>query len=193
MSATHKQAAAPRRFWRLGLFRRNQDGATAVEFALVAPPFLAIMFAIIETGMIYFTTQVMEKAVYNAGRTIMTGAVMRTPGPPAAKIARFKTEMCGQVSWFINCGDLVYDVQAYQTFGDTDQNLPVRDGNLDMGVLPRFNPGTAGQVVVVRVYLPVQVYTSFLDNLPNLAGNKRLVYGVYAFKNEPFGTTGTGT
>lgn len=183
-----------KRRWRgLRLFRRNTEGATAVEFGLLAAPFFGIIFAIIETGMIFFTTQVMERAVYNAGRTIMTGGIARTPGPPAAKLAAFKTTMCGQVNWFVNCNDLVYDIQAFATFGDVDPNLPIRNGDLDMGSLPRFNPGKAGEVVLVRVYLPTQVYTSFIDGLPNLSGNKRLVYGVYAFKNEPFGASGSGT
>jgi len=34
-------------------FIRQQDGATAVEFAMVAAPFLAMMFAIIETALVH--------------------------------------------------------------------------------------------------------------------------------------------
>jgi len=35
-------------------FIHQQDGATAVEFAMVAAPFLAMMFAIIETAIVFF-------------------------------------------------------------------------------------------------------------------------------------------
>ncbi|HRJ69320.1 MAG TPA: pilus assembly protein [Beijerinckiaceae bacterium] len=173
-------------------FRRSRDGATAVEFGLIAMPFFMLLFAIIETGMIFFTSGVVDKAVYNAGRQIMVGAVARTPGPPAAKLTKFKTDLCNQLSWFVDCNDIVLDVQSFKTYGDVDPSIPVRNGDLDMASLPRFNPGQAGEIVLVRAYYPVKVYTSFLDGLPNLNGNRRLIMGVYSFKNEPFGKTGTG-
>src|SRR5438045_1580043 len=36
-------------------FARQQDGSTAVEFGLVAAPFLALVFAILETAIIFFS------------------------------------------------------------------------------------------------------------------------------------------
>ena len=42
---------------------RQQDGAAAVEFALVAAPFLALVFAIMETAVIFFSGQALETAV----------------------------------------------------------------------------------------------------------------------------------
>ena len=40
-------------------FARHQDGTAAVEFALVAVPFLALLFAILETALVFFTGQTM--------------------------------------------------------------------------------------------------------------------------------------
>jgi len=37
-------------------FRRSRGGSAAVEFALVAPLFFALLFAIIETAMMFFAT-----------------------------------------------------------------------------------------------------------------------------------------
>ena len=54
-------------------FLRNREGATAVEFALVALPFLAILFAIIELALNFWVTQVLENAVSDASRRIYTG------------------------------------------------------------------------------------------------------------------------
>ena len=39
---------------------RQQDGAAAVEFALVAAPFLAMVFAIMETAIVFFAGQALE-------------------------------------------------------------------------------------------------------------------------------------
>ena len=54
-------------------FARQQDGAAAVEFALVAAPFLALIFAILETAFVFFAGQTLEAAAANSARLIMTG------------------------------------------------------------------------------------------------------------------------
>ena len=41
-------------------FVRQQDGAAAVEFALVAAPFLALTFAILETAFVFFAQQTLD-------------------------------------------------------------------------------------------------------------------------------------
>ena len=54
-------------------FRRNRRGSAAVEFALVAPVFFALLFAIIETAIVFFASQVLETVTQNSARQIMTG------------------------------------------------------------------------------------------------------------------------
>jgi Flp pilus assembly protein TadG len=54
-------------------FRRNRRGSAAVEFALVAPVFFALLFAIIETSIVFFAGQVLETITQDAARTILTG------------------------------------------------------------------------------------------------------------------------
>lgn len=48
---------------------RRQDGAVAVEFGLVAAPFLVLVFAIMETAIIFFSGQALETAVAELGTT----------------------------------------------------------------------------------------------------------------------------
>src|ERR1035437_1140141 len=54
-------------------FARHQDGTAAIEFALVAVPFLALLFAILETALVFFAGQTLETAASDSGRLIMTG------------------------------------------------------------------------------------------------------------------------
>ena len=54
-------------------FARRNDGAAAVEFGMVAAPFLALMFAIMETALVFFASQTLETAVADSARLIMTG------------------------------------------------------------------------------------------------------------------------
>ena len=63
--------ASVRGTWRR--FRRNRRGSAAVEFALVAPAFFALLFAIIETGIMFFAGQVLETVNQNSARMILTG------------------------------------------------------------------------------------------------------------------------
>src|SRR6185437_3168694 len=49
-------------------FARNQDASAAIEFGFVALPFLALLFAILETALVFFANQTLEAAVANAGR-----------------------------------------------------------------------------------------------------------------------------
>ena len=62
-------------------FRRDQRGVTAVEFGMVATPFFALLFAIIETALVFWTTQVLETAVTNASRRVYTCLLYTSPSP----------------------------------------------------------------------------------------------------------------
>jgi len=51
-------------------FAGNRRGSAAVEFALVAPVFFALLFAIIESAMVFFAGQVLETGVQDSGRLL---------------------------------------------------------------------------------------------------------------------------
>ncbi|MBW8857368.1 MAG: pilus assembly protein, partial [Bradyrhizobium sp.] len=53
-------------------FRRNRRGSAAVEFALVAPVFFAVLFAIIELALVFFASQILETVTQDTSRLIMT-------------------------------------------------------------------------------------------------------------------------
>jgi Flp pilus assembly protein TadG len=41
-------------------FRHNRRGSAALQFALVAPVFFALLFAVIETAIVFFASQLLE-------------------------------------------------------------------------------------------------------------------------------------
>ena len=64
-------------------FRRNRHGSAAVEFAMIAPMFIALLFAILESAMVFFASQVLETVTQDSARMIMTGQEQtagKTPG-----------------------------------------------------------------------------------------------------------------
>src|SRR5690606_26334632 len=88
----HSQAGTARTGL-LRAFRRDQSGATAVEFALVAIPFFALMFAILQTALVFFAGQAMETAVANAARLIRTGQAQQQ----GLTAEEFKEQICTQI------------------------------------------------------------------------------------------------
>jgi Flp pilus assembly protein TadG len=59
---------------------RDRDGATALEFALVAPLIFAFTFGIIEVGHLMWTLGALNMAVEDAARCV---SVSNVPTPPA--------------------------------------------------------------------------------------------------------------
>ena len=167
-------------------FRKNAKGAAAVEFALVVVPFLGLFGTILETGMVFLSTQALDQAVTTAGRAIMVGQVAKVAGGAAAQEAYFKKSLCDNAKWFINCADILYDVRAYSSFSATDLSSPVSGHTFNTTGLPRFQPGTSSQIVVARAYYKRPIYADYLgSNLGYLTGGYHLIVGTSVFKNEP--------
>ncbi len=165
-------------------FRRDENGATAVEFGLVALPFFLLTTAILEAALFFFTQTIIEDGLLEASRDIRTGAFQNSGGDEAA----FRAEICGNVSVVVNCGLLEVEVRRFNSFASADFSIPRDpDGNLDPDGLS-FDDTDPSDVVLVRVFYPYQLYFpgNFSGGLANLPGNKRLVAAATAFRIEPF-------
>ena len=109
-------------------FRRNRRGAAAVEFALVAPLFFALLFAIIEVALVFFASQVLETVTQDSARTDhdRSGAGRRnTPRQ------QFKDDLvCAKVTVLFDCENGIYvDVQSYPAFTTVTITDPIDAGN----------------------------------------------------------------
>ena len=173
------------KFFRIGTvrrFARRNDGAAAVEFAMVAAPFLALMFAIMETALVFFASQTLETAVADSSRLIMTGQAQTQNYDAAA----FKTAVCSRIKGLFDCAGIKVDVKTYTSFGSVDNARPV-DANGNLKTNFGYQPGGPGQIVVVRLMYEFPVYASLLGfNLSDLSSGKRLVMATAAFRNEPY-------
>ena len=154
-------------------FRRNRRGSAAIEFALVAPVFFALLFAIIETAIVFFAGQVLETIAQDSARQIMTGQA-QTAGYSQAQ---FKTFVCGRIPALFNCADLYVEVKSYPAFPNVTITDPI-DGGKNFMPPTSYCPGRAGDIVVVRVFYQWPLFVTGLGyNISNLAGSKRLLIG----------------
>lgn len=167
-----------------GRFRGNRRGSVAVEFALVAPLFFALLFAIIETGMVFFASQSLETALQDSARTIMTGEAQ------LANLTKqsFKANIvCANVNVLFDCANGIYvDVRSYPSgFGSVTISDPISGGSFVDNT--QYNPGGPGDIVVVRLFYQWPLFVTGLGyNIANLSGSKRLLAATGAFKNEPY-------
>lgn len=176
-------------------FARHQDGAAAVEFALVAVPFLALLFALLETALVFFAGQTLEAAVTDSARLILTGQAQTGVSPTTGIVGYsqqdFKNAVCARIYGLFDCANGVYvSVQTYSSFGSASTAAPVVNNKLDTTNLP-FNMGNPCAIVVTQLYYQWPIYVSLLgNNLSNLNGGYRLLTATAVFRNEPYGPSG---
>jgi Flp pilus assembly protein TadG len=172
-------------------FGRSRRGSAAVEFALVAPVFFALLFAIIETAIMFFASQVLETITQDSARIIQTGQAMTPGGVSATQTgpltqAQFKNYVCGQIPALFDCNSVSVDVESYPAFANVTINSQIDSANNFISNM-QYNPGVACSIVVVRLFYQWPLYVTGLGyNISNLAGNKRLLAATAAFKNEPY-------
>ena len=192
--AARARRLGPARFAR---FARAQGGAAAVEFALVALPFLALLFAILETALVFFASQSLETTASDTARLIMTGQAQTgispssTTTPPAVGYtqADFKNAACANLSSLFECSKLYVSVNTYDNFNGATTTTPLDTSTgkmtVDVNNLP-YSAGSPGSIVVVQLYYKWPIIVSLLNsNLANI-GDDRLLVATSVFRNEPY-------
>lgn len=186
MSKQHRgparRAHLPRYRW--SCFARADSGATAVEFALLGVPFFALLYAMIEVSILYFATANLDSVVAEAGRLIRTGQVQSG----GMTEAQFRDYICGELTLINDCQtNLRIDVRNFTSFNSLSYPpLVDEDGNIVDDTV--FQPGNAGDIVLVNVYYSYGIVSPGVVGLSNLEGGGRLIAAAAAFRNEPFGS-----
>ncbi|MCA3573042.1 MAG: pilus assembly protein, partial [Aestuariivirga sp.] len=159
---------------RAARFGRAAEGATAVEFALVAAPFFFLLGGILEVGVMLLTEYRLQGAVDAAGRLLRTGqAAVSTP-------QQFAAAICENSISIPDCPDRIgFVVDSATRFADI--NMPDL-ANIGAGTRD-FSPGGPNQAVLVVAtvdwdfILPQMRLLSNLDN-----GTSRRLQGIAVFQ-----------
>jgi Flp pilus assembly protein TadG len=175
---------------RLRRFARAQRGATAIEFAIIATPFLMLMFGIIELGLVFMVSITLQNATDAAARKIRTGEFQTSASNTKDD---FKTLVCGNMSWLSGgCSSaLTVDVQTlanFTTLSTTGQTDPTTFNANNTC----WSSGQPGDIVLVRTYYQWNIFTPLLNAaLVNMGSGtgKRLISAAASFRNEPWSTT----
>ncbi len=167
-------------------FIRQEEAGSAVEFGLLAAPFIAGLLAILQTGLVFFAGQTLETAAATSARLIFTGQAQLN----GWTAAQFKAQVCDQIQGIFNCSSGVsVDVETYPSFSAVNLGLPVSNGTFNASALG-YNPGGPGDIVMLRLYYQYPVFANLLGfNLSNLNGGYDLFAATAVFKNEPYASS----
>jgi len=173
----------------------DRSGATALEFALVAAPFLALIIAVFQTVLVFLAGRVLDEVVGQSARYIMTGQAQTSNMTQAG----FATYVCQNTNSYygslFNCNNFMINVQNYGSFAAASTANLVSSFNSQGQALGAngnvltwtWSPGGPGDIVVVEVMYQWPLVLGPLGlNLSNLANGNRLLMSSAAFKNEPY-------
>ena len=205
MRANASQAGGPARrpgastVWRR--FLRGREGTSAVEFGLIAVPFLGLLLAILESGLVFLNSEGLEAAVQDAARNIMTGKAQAASISTAAQfVSTYLCPTTGQrvLPSFVDCSKLIVDVRPAASFSAANLTNTFYRNPATLS----FCPGSPGTIIVVRVAYPMTAYlpliavtntgstqtitSGLVNDVPGNSGWKHLIVGTAVFQTEPF-------
>lgn len=165
-------------------FQRDQGGATAIEFAFVATPFLIMIFALIELGVLFVMDVALETAVSQTSRLVRTGQAHSQ----AMTASQFRQDVCSRMGVFESQCDerLLVDVRVIPRFtGQTPPDPVDADGELsESGLL--FAIGGPRDIILISAWYPQPLFTPLVSQGAERVAGQRVLNVTTAFRNEPF-------
>ncbi|WP_420381741.1 TadE/TadG family type IV pilus assembly protein [Novosphingobium sp.] len=171
--------APARGFWWTVLI--GDEAGASIEFALLAPMFIAVLLAIMNTVLIYLAQEGLESASEQASRLLLTGQIQTFQSYNGATqntgmtAAQFKSAICGTLSYsasanastqtsfggsllppFLDCSSLYVNVVPASSFTSSNTTPPTlsvdANGNI-VGTSFSVQSGatTQNQVLVVQL------------------------------------------
>jgi Flp pilus assembly protein TadG len=170
-------------------FGRARHGATAVEFALIAPAFIALMVALLQTMVVLFAQQALQAGAMEAARLFLTGQAQNSNSGAGLTSSQLLSQICPMMQPLINCTSLNVNVASYTSFSSASTTPPTLTFNGAGQITNTFTytPGTPGQVMVIELIYPMSAVSGPLGfTLANLPNGMTEIVGVSAFKVEPY-------
>ncbi len=173
------------------LFLRDEKGVTAIEFALVAFPFLFFIFAIIELGVSFAAQQMLSYAVEDYARQFYTG--QKKPEDLNDESAKtIRDEICTKVSIIriVGCEKLSINLNNYTSFSEVPVRVDTFINEDNTLALPSYvnlgGPSTINQLNVLYEW-PVMSNILYYMN-PEVKSARRTLplFSTMTWQNEPY-------
>jgi Flp pilus assembly protein TadG len=167
-------------------FLGDVRGVAAIEFAVVALPFFFVVFAIIETCLVTGAAIMLDNAVSDVARQVMTGEVQAADLDAAA----FRKMVCEEVSALMSCDKVKIDLRTFAAADKIPTSVTMTLGSVDDSKFC-YDPGAQDTISVLRAFYEWPYVATMLSNLASDSNGNAVLMSMAAFMNEPFGTTGS--
>ena len=174
-----------RRVAPVGRFCRADSGATAVEFAIIGPVFIATLVAVLQVCIVLFAQLTIQNAAVQASRYFMTGQAQSNNWSASTVVGM----VCPTA--LFNCSNMFIVVQDYSSFAAANTSAPAMYNGSTPNTQSNYTYNSAGaqmgDIVVVQLVYAWPVITGPLGfNIANLVNNQLQLTGVSAFRVEPY-------
>lgn len=164
-------------------FKRSCAGATAVEFALLAPVLMYLLMGIVEISLMFFAAVNIDGAAIDAARRIRTGQAQTTGDAESD----FSSAFCAALSGTIPCGSVFYDVRTVASFSSISLTTEI-DPDTGEPITYGFTAGASNDITVVRAMYFWSFATPFIGQFFETVdgSNQRLLISTVVFQIEPY-------
>lgn len=174
---------------RVTRFASDARGTTAIEFGMVALPFLMFAFGIMGTGLHFFTMNSLEHAVETSARKIRTGQAQQS----GTTVAEFKQMIVDEAGPMIDAAKLQVHLQTGAEWTDVtpvgcmDSAGTQTSGTGSSDDAIGQHSGGAGEVVMVTVCYEWDLAQAmpFLQ-YGNMANGSAMIQASTTFRTEPY-------
>jgi Flp pilus assembly pilin Flp len=174
-----------RRSLRLVRFVRDKTGAAALEFAMVAAPFLALLVAIIEVGVDFLLFSQIDYATHKAAQEIRSGSVQVRN----MTVEELKTEvLCPKLN-ILPCAPVNVNVVVIRQWDEWG----IWSRTSINPAAARWCPGGAADTVLLQVAYPVPLASMIWAGSSSNANGVRYYMSSAGFTNDPFGLPAPAT
>ena len=155
---------------------RENKGTTVVEFAMVLPMCLLLLFAVIEFGHYFFVQHTLQYATREGTRLGLVGATLNDPsGNPMTRQASIIQTIKDHAALAVDPGAL--QVSIFPVDPGTGYSDPANWQNMT-------NPGTGGQYMRVRVQYTLTFLTPLIGQF--FPSSQQVITAQALYWNEMF-------
>ena len=172
---------------------RDRRASMAIEYAFVAPAFIALILASLHTSLVFVAQQGLETAAESAARLILTGqAQTNYSGTTTQQQADFQAAACAALPPFLTCNRLYVDVETVSSYAQAQSMMTTGpkftyDKNGNVTNTFNYSPGAQGSIVVLRLmYLWPTMTGPMGFSLVNSGQSNRLLVATSVMKTEGY-------
>ena len=166
-----------------GKWGKNREGATAIEFAFLAMPYLLLSLGIIEMSLMFASESLLEGATSRAARVVKTGQLQQSATENMEN--EFREKICTYAPVLIKCNDIIIEARVMDNFADYGAMQPSFDED-GMMTSNGFALGGSSQKVLIRVAYNYTAITPLVGQMLWGADSSRLFMSTIVLQSEPY-------